>query len=333
MMYTEKPGAALASRPRVSVCIPTYNRAGYLRLSIESVLSQSFGDWELIVADNASTDETAAVVASFTDPRIRYVRNEVNLGMTGNFNRCLELARGEFVAMLCDDDQMLSDNLARKVAVLEANPEVGFVHSNIFRIDENGEVIGEHWIEDDGQDHVESAARCFPRLFEGNFVSFPSALFRRSAVVGLGGFDPRLRFVVDWEMWLRIALHHQVAYLAQPLVRYRLHGGMESAGWSGRLREIRECRLAQEIVLHRFGERIPAAEQLRHAADWSAAKQALRLARRLCRQRLFDEARECLAFAAATFPPIMNRPRGLYVRSRVAVGERARQLLRGWSRT
>jgi glycosyltransferase involved in cell wall biosynthesis len=102
---------------------------------VESVLAQSFPNWELVVADNGSTQESGLVVAAFGDPRIRHLRNEWNLGLTGNLSRCLELARGEYVTILVDDDLLLPEHLARKVLVLDAHPSVGFAHSNIFHID------------------------------------------------------------------------------------------------------------------------------------------------------------------------------------------------------
>jgi glycosyltransferase involved in cell wall biosynthesis len=94
------------------------------------------------VCDNASQDETRAVVAGFADPRIRYVRNAENLGMVGNWNRCLAEARGELIANLCDDDLMLPDRLARQVAIFDAHPETGVVHGDAEMIDEGGRATG-----------------------------------------------------------------------------------------------------------------------------------------------------------------------------------------------
>ncbi|HEX2037869.1 MAG TPA: glycosyltransferase family 2 protein, partial [Chloroflexota bacterium] len=87
----------------MSVCISTYNRSRYLRRAIESVLGQTFGDFELIVSDDRSPDDTAEVVAQYRDPRLRYHRNAENLGLVGNYNRCLELARGQYIGIFDDD--------------------------------------------------------------------------------------------------------------------------------------------------------------------------------------------------------------------------------------
>jgi glycosyltransferase involved in cell wall biosynthesis len=100
--------------PRVTIALATYNRAGYLHQAIESCLAQTFTDFELLVCDNASQDGTEAAVASFDDARVRYLRNGQNLGMVGNWNRCLTEARGELIANLCDDDLMLPDRVGVK---------------------------------------------------------------------------------------------------------------------------------------------------------------------------------------------------------------------------
>src|SRR5438093_7504855 len=124
--------------PRVTIALATYNRAGFLRGGIASCLGQTYRNFELLICDNASRDDTASVVASFPDERIRYLRNTENLGMVGNWNRCLAEARGELIANLCDDDMMLSDRLARQVAIFDAHPETGVVHGDAEMIDARG---------------------------------------------------------------------------------------------------------------------------------------------------------------------------------------------------
>ena len=114
--------------PSVSVCIPTYNRAGMLEEAISSVLAQTFQDFELIICDNASEDQTESVVNSINDQRIKYFRNSSNLGSRGNWNRCLRESRGEFIALFPDDDMMMPENLLEKVGVLKAHPGVGSGH-------------------------------------------------------------------------------------------------------------------------------------------------------------------------------------------------------------
>jgi len=112
---------------RVSVCIPTYNYGRFLGQAIESVLAQTWGDFELVVCDNASTDDTQAVIGSFRDERIRSHRNDTNIGLFGNFSRCLELAQGELVKFVCSDDWLAPTYLERTVPVMRDHPGVADV--------------------------------------------------------------------------------------------------------------------------------------------------------------------------------------------------------------
>ena len=132
------------TRPvKLTVGIPTFNRAGWLRESIESVLAQTFADFRLIVSDNASDDDTPEVVRSFDDDRIHYVRSERNVGSIGNFNRLIALAETEFLVLLPDDDVLYPGHLAAAVDVLERFDTVGLVHSAFEFIDAQSRVVRE----------------------------------------------------------------------------------------------------------------------------------------------------------------------------------------------
>src|SRR5215510_10892507 len=120
---------------KVTIGIPTFNRATLLRESMASVLSQSYPDFRLLVCDNASDDGTPETVASFNDSRIDYVRSDQNIGMNPNYNRVIELATTEFLLVLPDDDLLYPDHLRATVEVLEHHPRVGVVHTAFDRID------------------------------------------------------------------------------------------------------------------------------------------------------------------------------------------------------
>src|SRR5687767_8430509 len=116
------------SKPKVSVLIPTYNYAHFLDETIQSVLNQTYSDYELIIVDNKSTDSTVELVGKYLgDPRVRFYQNEKNLGLTGNWNKCLEYATGEYIKFLCADDKFHPEMLAKFVAVMEENPTVSLV--------------------------------------------------------------------------------------------------------------------------------------------------------------------------------------------------------------
>src|SRR5437870_9918513 len=103
---------------KISVCVPTYNRAPLLRECLASLVRQTYRDIEIIVSDNCSTDDTPAVMAECTDPRLRYYRNDTNIGPYPNLNRCLELAKGDYVCILHDDDVYAADFLQREAEML-----------------------------------------------------------------------------------------------------------------------------------------------------------------------------------------------------------------------
>lgn len=215
--------------PTVSVCIPTFNRAGMLRESIASVLDQTFQDFELIVCDNGSKDETEAVVKSFADQRIAYHPVPENIGQRPNWNRCLALARGRYVGLCFDDDMMMPDNLAEKVAVLERYPRVGLVHSKYHIVDRHGTMLepntnkataGHREI-----DTQEPGREVLATLLQHNIIHESTVILRRDCYQQLGGFSDRLSLAFDWEYWMRIASCSDVAFIAKPLVKWREHSG------------------------------------------------------------------------------------------------------------
>src|SRR5260370_9895408 len=117
--------------PKVSVCIPTYNTAQYLPEAIESVLAQDFTDYELVICDNASTDETPEICRSYDDPRVRYLRFEELTNQAGNFNRCLGQARGELVNLLHADDYFIQGYLPNRVRRFSDRPQLGFLFASV----------------------------------------------------------------------------------------------------------------------------------------------------------------------------------------------------------
>jgi Glycosyl transferase family 2 len=258
------PAARPDGRPLVSVCVPAFNGAPYIGDALRSVLEQSLEDCELIVIDDGSSDGTADVVATIRDERVRLMRNPIPLGLVGNWNRCLDLARGRHVTVFHQDDLMAPDNLASKVRFLEEHPTVGLVHSNVAQIDAHGGLLSEWWDspprpEDEGR---HDGMAYFHRLVTGiNIICAPSVVMRRTVFEQLGGFDPQLPFTADWEMWLRIALFYDVGYLAQPLVSYRRHDGMETVrlSWS---QQLEQKYLAKMLVLEKHPDRVPDVEAL-----------------------------------------------------------------------
>ncbi|MGI0013753.1 MAG: glycosyltransferase [Nitrososphaera sp.] len=235
--------------PTVSVCIPTYNRAGMLRESISSVLEQTFQDFELIVSDNASEDETEAVVRSFADKRIAYYRNPHNIGQRPNWNRCLSLASGRYVALFFDDDMMMPENLAEKVAVLEKYPQVGLVHSKYHVVDRHGIVLkfntNKECAGNCSSDAIEPGLVVLETLLKHNIIHESTVMFRRNCYEQLGGFTDQLSLAFDWEYWMRIASTCDIAFIAKPLVKWRLHSGSLTIVTHQRISKDREAAIAR----------------------------------------------------------------------------------------
>ena len=125
----------------VSVAIPTYNRSSYLSESIQSVLSQTWQDFNIIVIDNASVDDTSEVVSQFEDSRISYYKNQFNIGIIGNWNKAINLCESDFIVIFGDDDKMRPNFLGKSVAVFEKYPNIGFSFCHYNKIDHNGEFI------------------------------------------------------------------------------------------------------------------------------------------------------------------------------------------------
>lgn len=219
--------------PRITVILPTHNRAGYLAKAVESVLRQSYADFTLLVSDNASTDDTEAVVGNFSDERLMYIRRAENLGWLGNFNASLEGVETDYVTLLGDDDVMLPGALERSVACLDENPGVGMVHSAFDIVDAAGEVVAARadWTKGLLADTTETGLEFIERSMAGSCrVCSPTAVLR---VAGLPEvrYDPVDIPASDFTLWLRMALDWDTAFLADPLIQHRVHSGSESSSW------------------------------------------------------------------------------------------------------
>lgn len=240
--------------PRVTVAVPTWNGAAFIRQALASVLGQTFPDFQLIVIDDCSDDDTPAIVASLKDPRIRFERNPVRLGLVQNWNRCLKAAGGEYLTIFHQDDLMAPENLARKVSVLDEHQSVAFVYSDVAQIGPDGELLSESWYvpPKPGDDGVHDGRALLQRLFEGeNLVCCPSVVLRREMVLRHGGFDAHLPFTADWEMWMRLCLFHDAACIRERLVCYRRHAGGETGRFSG-VRGVEQCFMAKHRILEKY---------------------------------------------------------------------------------
>lgn len=217
-------------QPEVSICIPTYNYGRYIGEAIESVLSQDFDDYELIIIDDCSDDDTENVVNSYLQHNysIRYFKNEVNVGMVHNWNLCLKTARGKYVKFLFADDKLVGNHSIRLMYdCMEAYKEAVMVCSARIVIDDHSNPTG-IWscLKEDalinGKDMIRQC------LFEQrNIIGEPTAVMFRKEM-GERGFVPVYKQLVDLEMWLHLLCHGELLYLAEPLVAFRQHSVQQS---------------------------------------------------------------------------------------------------------
>ncbi len=215
-----------AAPPRVTIVIPSYNYARFLPESIGSAAAQTIRDTEILVLDNASTDGTEDVVRAFAarDGRVRYVRNETNIGAIANFNRGIALAAGEYVKILCADDRLEPSCLERTLLPLEQDPAIALSGCARRHIDADGRPFGSilsfahESMVLGGPDAV---IRC---LFRGNLIGEPSAVLFRKRDAG-PGFSTRYRQLVDLDFWFRLLERGGFAFTAEPLCAVREHAG------------------------------------------------------------------------------------------------------------
>jgi glycosyltransferase involved in cell wall biosynthesis len=230
-------------RPLVSVIITSYNYAHYLRMSVGSVLRQEFPSFELVVVDNASTDTTDDVIAEFAhDPRLRYFKNPVNVGLTPNHNVGLSHARGEHILFLSADDMILPGHLRRCYDYLQAHPQTDVLYTGAMFMDAGGQPTGVRAM--GGQlpvDYDGGRNEFAQQLCEGCYIPYPSMLIRRSLYDELGPMDEQF-IAADYEITVRwAAAGKRFAYLRIPSCAIRLHGPQASgAGYVASGRDLSE---------------------------------------------------------------------------------------------
>jgi glycosyltransferase involved in cell wall biosynthesis len=215
---------------RVSVVVPTYNRAGLLPETIESVLGQTWRDFELLIVDDGSTDDTASVVRRFNDGRIRYLRQD-NRGVAAALNTGWKNAAGEYIAMLGSDDVMLPAQLSTLVPVLDADPLVGLAYGRAQGMGATGKMLPQRL----GQP-LKFPGHPLKSLLYGDSICGIACGFRRRRIAAVGGFNESLVANEDWDLWIRMAEPaaepFQITFCDAVLARFRMHEASLTGGRS-----------------------------------------------------------------------------------------------------
>ena len=234
--------------PRVSVIIPTYNRAHLLPDCINSVLTQTCRDFEVIVVDDGSTDNTRQVVAAFP---VRYCYQHHQTGSVAR-NSGLKLSQSQYIIFLDSDDALMSAALEKEVKILDSNHDVGFCYGQSYEIDGRGRIFG-LWKPRPEKSCVREGRAEIADLILGNYIPSPTVMIRRSCLEEIGAYNTAFKSgSQDFELWVRLAKRYAVAYIAEPLAKYRVH--THSLSYSRREDEIEETNALILESIFRDGE-------------------------------------------------------------------------------
>lgn len=282
--------------PRFSVLLPVRNGGEYLAPAIRSVIAQTFEDWELVVSDNCSTDQTAEVLSSFTDVRIKVVRLSHSLSMIENWNHVLHRARGRFGMLLGADDRLMPEHLESRVVLHERHSEAPLIAGSCHVIDEKGRRIREIQSLWEGWRSIDEI---LPIMLGGNPINILGASFCLAALREEElEFDTRF-LLADWALWLELIVRRGgAAFSKSPTVEYRVHGDSATSAvsegrWCWEAASMRqhfidthrtclaeigidvealECSISETLWLN--------AQQLVRCGQWDMAGKAWRLFRR-----------------------------------------------------
>lgn len=259
------------TRPCVTIAIPTYNGETTLGAAIESVLEQTRGDFELLIVDDASPDGTRELVARYTDPRIRYYRSDINLRHEGNWNRCLELARGHYFKLLPHDDLLAPSCVELQAGALDRDEEhrLALVFSARTLIGPTGKRLGRRGFAGGAQAQISSASlKRACALLGTNLLGEPGAvMFRTSLARTVGRFDATNPYVIDLDYWFRLLEYGDAGYCSEELASFRL----TSQSWSFAIGDAQDAEFTA-FIARAAGHFDPPLSAFEHARMRTRAK-------------------------------------------------------------
>jgi len=240
--------------PKVSVIIPSYNHEKYVRYAIESVLNQTFQDFEIVICDDGSTDNTVREIKKIKDARIKLITLKSNRGVSTAINECLRHINGKYIAHLNSDDAFLSDKLKKQVAYLDDHPHIGVVFSYAQFIDEKGNVFTSETHHHSFMNHQKNRNRyqwLHYFFYNCRWLWHPSMMLRKSAHEVIGDHDGRLAQTHDFDLGIRLSLNYDIHIIQEPLIQFRIRAGNKNVSANTLQTQIRSMfELAH--VLKRF---------------------------------------------------------------------------------
>lgn len=321
---------------RVSVIIPCYNYAHFLRDCVESVLNQSGVDLQVLILDDASPDNTPEVAAALLaeDRRVAYWRHAVNLGHIATYNEGLAWADGDYTVILSADDLLTPGALRRATLLLDTHPDVGFVYGPALTF-ANGHPLPKprtvhgsgRWRIWNGLDWIETACRV------GHiYIRSPEVVVRTELQRRLGGYRAELPHTGDIEMWMRFAAHARVGeILDADQAFYRIHSqNMHAQQFSASLLELQQRKAAFDALFREYGDRIPNRERLQDLVNRRLAREALGVAAGAYDQNgaASGSVAALVEFAFGTSPSAAYTVEYIGLRCRTLLGRRLFRLLR-----
>ena len=293
----------MSAKPAVSVVLPTFNGARYLEGAVQSVLAQTLTDWELIIVDDCSTDETPDIIARFAsrDPRIRAIRHETNRKLPAALNTGFAVVQGAYLTWISDDNLFRPLALASMKAFLDANPDIGLVYTDSTEIDANGREV------------MYNRVSGFEELIHTNPIG-PAFMYRREVHETVGTYDEAMFCAEDYDFWLRASWRFRFGSLHEDLYLYRIHGATLSATQRDRVWDAITRSLEKNLQFLKWAT--PAQKRRAHL---QIAKHALNYG------RLGNARHHALRALPATLPWLLRQHR--YAVVKLLAGERALALL------
>ena len=251
--------------------VPCYKLAHLLPECVNSILMQSYGNFEVLIMDNCSPDNTSEVAASFHDPRVKHIRNESNIGHLRNFNKGVSMASGKYVWLLSADDSLKSPEvLERFVTVMERNPQVGYVFCRARAVQGKQDVGLAQWTDCGSEDRIWDGLTFLKRLVRQNCIVMSALMVRKECYERVSFFALDLPHATDWYLWCLFALHYDVAYVAEPMASFRMHDESLTSQFNKNSSPV--CLVDELIVLWRVARE---AELVRHISVRDACNSSI----------------------------------------------------------
>lgn len=228
-------------KPKVSVIIPTYNRAHLIGQAIKSILNQTYQNFEIIVVDDGSTDNTEEVVKNLRDERIKYIKHEKNKGASAARNTGIKVAGGKYIAFQDSDDEWFPKKLEKQIKAFENAPQnIGVIYTGLFRIENNKkEYIPYSWVK-------KKEGNISKEILKGNFVATPTLLVRKECIEKVGMFDECLQRLQDWELVIRISKYYYFKFINEPLLISRYNSDSITANKDARIQALKHILLKHQ---------------------------------------------------------------------------------------